>query len=364
METRQEDDIFRRSAEIHKFFRTTTSDKATVSQFLQDVDSEMANYQAEINRLKTAILMAENKRDRLKQAAELYKPLISPIYVMPPEILTAIFTFVCEKHVFSSRHPLAAIKLSMVYGRWKDIVFSTPSLWASIAIDFDNGTRDVHGINQITMLFLERSKAAPLRLSLVLPGGKGDINEGTETLLRSLTDHCECWEHLSLENITRVRFPLSIFEPVCGRVPLLKSLSLVKAEGDTSSWIRPFTCFNDCPALSTIRISPDLFEFGQQGIDLPWAQFETVRLHSAHNVDAFPLLSLFTEVKFLELNSIGGLDEDGNDYSSHLVLSQLETLFIDYATGQGNFDSVLKHTTVGGLSSLKICSHWGLMQDG
>ncbi|KAK1227527.1 hypothetical protein PQX77_009434 [Marasmius sp. AFHP31] len=356
----RESDLLRRSAEIRKFFRSTTSNKATVTQFLHDVESEVTKYQAEINRLKAAIYALQHKRDSLKRTAEVYKSLLSPIHNVPSEILTMIFTIACERNVLSSSTLPNALRLSMVCGRWRDIVFSTPSLWATIEVDFGTWTKDFHVLNQLSELFIKQSKSSSLRLFLTFPGDdfSKSVSQrgGARPTLRSFVEHCRRWEHMSL-TIEPSRFPWSIFEPIRGRLPLLRSLALFKVGSLTRtqrSWHQPFTIFEASAALRVLEISPELFDLQKKEVSLPWSRIETLRLHRAFNATGFSLVSLCTAVQRLQMHEVGGVAGDGNDYSGHLIRSGVETLDIVKALGQYDVDGVLKHTTLSGLSSLKI----------
>ncbi|KAJ8083131.1 hypothetical protein PM082_009000 [Marasmius tenuissimus] len=247
----------------------------------------------------------------------------------------------------------------MVCGRWRDIVFSTPHLWSNIKIDFDAWTKDFHVLNQLSKSFLKRSRTLPLHLSLILPAEKftdGSSRQGACPTLNSLVKQCERWEHMSLEIVPQ-HFPSLIFEPIRGRLPLLSVLDLEnKGSGNDSGWSSPFSCFDICPALHTLQISPELYDAQEHKVPLPCTQIKTLQLILAHNVTAFPLLSHCTDVESLELREVGGLDKEGDDYSGHLTHGGVKILDIGKANTQDDIDGVLKHTTLSRLSSLRI---WG-----
>ncbi|KAJ8083134.1 hypothetical protein PM082_009003 [Marasmius tenuissimus] len=358
-EKTRENDLFGRSAEIRRFLRTTPSNRATVSQFLHDVELELASYHTEINRLKTAIYALETRRDRLERAAERYKSLLSPIHTVPSEILTTIFNCACEQNELSRGALPDALRLSMVCGRWRDIIFSTSRLWAGIEIDFDEWTTDLHVLKQLSELFMERSKASPLRLSLVLPGddysGSPAAKEEILSILRAVFGQCERWKDVALDVVPQ-DFPSSIFDSIRGRLPLLTSFELRRQK--TDGWSHSFDYFKICPALHTVRGYPQLID-----LSLPWTQIKTLELWELYNISAFPLLSLCTAVEHLGLVEVGGLDESNNDHSSHVVNSGVKALRTISAKVQGDVDGVLKHTTLGGLSSLRIWGERGCLTD-
>ncbi|KAL0570083.1 hypothetical protein V5O48_011877 [Marasmius crinis-equi] len=350
-----ESDLARRSAEIRKFFRTTTSDKATVSQFLHDVELEIAEHQTEINKLKTTIYALEHKRNRLKRTAERYKALLAPIHAVPPEILATIFEFVCECNLVSRSKLPAAVRLSVVCGRWRDIVCSTPRLWSDVSIDFRSWTKDFHVLNELTERLVKKSGNCPLRLTLILPSDDFDGDQaerqGVHSALRCLVEHCERWESVALR-LAPSHFPSSIFGSICGRLPLLTSLSLYRADGDPTNWSSTFNYFDNCPSLRSLRIHPQLFSDEQQA-SLPWSQLKSLRILAAFNDEAFSMLSLCPAVEHLELCRVGDL-ESNVEYSGHVASSDIKTLTITKACEQIEVDGVLQHTTLSGISSLVI----------
>ncbi|KAJ8083168.1 hypothetical protein PM082_009037 [Marasmius tenuissimus] len=352
-----ESDLTSRFAEIRRFFRIATPEKNIISEFLRDVELEMASHRTAINRLKTEIHALERRSERLKHNAEFCKLLLSPIHAIPPEILKMIFSFRCESNVLSRSSPPDALRLSMVCGRWRDIVFSTPRLWSSIEIDFGSWTKDFDVLSQLSQLFLKQSQTSPLRLSLTV-ANNSDETEGALPILRTIVEHCERWEHLSLMTKTQ-QFPrLATFDSVHGRLPLLKSLFLKPASYQSES-NRPWECFVTCPALHILHVKPPPSRFhlpGQQ-LSLPWTQIKTLQLSPSYNYAAFPHLGLCTAVEYLRLERVGGGDHPGN-YTSHVVHYGLRTLDIDRADDQSEVDGIFKHTTLPGLSSLKIWGHW------
>ncbi|KAL0570085.1 hypothetical protein V5O48_011879 [Marasmius crinis-equi] len=341
----RESDLSRRSADIRKFFRTTTSHKA-VSQFLRDVELEMAEYQTEINKLKIAIHALKHKQNRLKKTAEMYKPLLAPIYAIPLEILKVIFGFFCEKNVLSRSTSPAAIRLSMVCGRWRDIVYSTPGLWSGITVDFISWTRDFHVLNELTERLMKQSGDSSLRLSLKFSGD--DFDEGSERealrpALQSLIQNCERWESVDL-TIVPPHFPSSIFSPINGRLPLLTSLTL-DGRGEHATWDRPFDYFEISPALRSLCINPYFFDLEEGTVSLPWEQVTSLHMPVSHNSWAFSILSSCPAVEHLEVDQVDVLDDD-DSYSGHITSSKVKTLVITSARGQIDVDGVLQHATL------------------
>ncbi|KAJ8083156.1 hypothetical protein PM082_009025 [Marasmius tenuissimus] len=366
----RESDLARRSTEIRKFFRSSVPDKVVVSQFLRDTESELDGYQAEIHRLQTAIYAIESKRDRLRKTAELYKTLLSPIHAMPSEILTIIFKFCCETNVMEPWSLPATLRLTAVCGRWRDITLSTPSLWSSISIEFDDWITSFNILDQLMERYMSKSQNSPLTLALKIPHYAFDFDSddvdtaAARRVLNTLTRQCHRWRSISLV-ISPCTFPSSIFQPIRGHLPILKSLSLVR-HGDLDSWKGvPFDFFDDCPSLSLLRID-DPFVLGDTEVPLPRGQVRTLRITAPCSVHAFSLLSQYREVETLDLVSIGGEHESDGDYSDHVVASGVKSLRILDVSAQCDVDDALRHAPpLNNLSALTIAGqhfttafHW------
>ncbi|KAL0570202.1 hypothetical protein V5O48_011758 [Marasmius crinis-equi] len=352
----RESDLGRRSAEIWKFFRSTPCNKATVSQFLHDADSEKEQYNAEINKFKFAIYMLEKKRDTLEKTAKLFKSLLAPIYTLPSEILTIIFAFACEENVLSRSKLPEAARLSMVCGRWRDLAHTTPSLWSNISIDFQSWKQHFSILNRLTELFMERSAKSPLQIHLSLPddGFSEDRSEKDEaySVLRPVVANCQRWRCVSFSTISSSI--ADVLSPVRGRLPLLTSLGF-DCKGASASSI-PFPLFDNCPALHTLHITSAIPRpFQTEAPPFPWRQITSLRLATLYNISAFPVLSLCPSVEHLELYEVGGTNDESQDYSDHVVSSDIRSLTITSALDQSDVDGVFQHTTLKGLSSLKIC---------
>ncbi|KAK1222878.1 hypothetical protein PQX77_014300 [Marasmius sp. AFHP31] len=88
-----------------------------------------------IDRHKSIVKVLENERDHIIGTLARYNALISPIRLLPLEVMSQIFLLCLPDHPFvppsSSDAPLI---LTQVCRSWRDIALSTPGLWASIAI--------------------------------------------------------------------------------------------------------------------------------------------------------------------------------------------------------------------------------------
>ncbi|KAG7100130.1 hypothetical protein E1B28_001910 [Marasmius oreades] len=367
MHSKTSREVSLRSSEIRNFFRTTVS-KEVVTQFLCDIEIE-------VDRIQTDIYALENRRDRLKGMARLYRSLLSPIYTIPQEILTRIFTFCCQENVLSPLSAPEVIQISMVCGRWRDIVFSSPALWSSITIDFGEWHDQSDILDRLVNRFLRNSQEAPLHLLLDFPGVElGEPGEEvvvdaqaepitTEAIdpqshtLAKLVGVCERWREVSFAIVNEPFFSFDILRPVCGRLHALESLTLrvYDAMESESDWQKSFLELLDhCPSLRSLCISdPYLLEPGNMGF--AWHKITTLHLLHGYNVQAFPVIALCREVERLELSAVGGLSHNDEDYMGHVDSERITSLAIKRMEGPEHLDDVLRHLTLKNLSSVKIC---------
>lgn len=238
------------------------------------------------------------------------QPLV-PINRLPPETLTEIFS-----HTLSSgvRFMLCSPKfkspisspwaLSLVCRSWKTLVYSTPSFWSSLSIDFVAASEvcrrreiDIQRVGTLTEALIRafqnsllRSRDHPLHISIISDSDFTAIQFLPQVLLLCL-EHCKRWEGAYLEfwcDMLDLRFPnlLEVLEKDCSgnkrSFPRLRNISL-KGPGSLStpasipsgSWLR---IFQDSPLLSSVWFRGDPHLFPELGGVFTWSnltQFST-----------------------------------------------------------------------------------------
>ncbi|KAG7095863.1 hypothetical protein E1B28_006555 [Marasmius oreades] len=341
----RDEELARRSSQIRRFFRSTVANKAIVSQFLTDVE-------VELNRLQAEIYALQNKREQLKTTADLFESLLSPIHAMPLEILSTIFAFCCEKNVLSPSFLPPVVHLSMVCGRWRDVVQSTPSLWSSISIEFDAWSAQTHRLEPLTEQFMQFSKSSPLYLSLKFPFVTVDDLVPVRPALDAMVRNCERWDRLHL--IYNQFLPVDAFAPIRGCLPALKYLCL-NFIGSGQELFTASQLFDTCPSLRSLKLQrvPLESEDEDGSPHLPWNHIKKLHIHTAFSGDAFPILALCREVEHLKLTDVGGVSDGGEGYSGHIVTNSIKFLTV-VGEAQDDLDDILRHATLKGLTSLDI----------
>ncbi|KAF7761179.1 hypothetical protein Agabi119p4_10588 [Agaricus bisporus var. burnettii] len=156
---------------------TVTSATLSPRDSVEDVlDAEIEHTEKLISRLLRERTRLYRKRNEIR----------SPIFSLPPEILTMIFKFACKPLDFLEAYdwnPLRArvaspdiIRvLTEVSACWHNIVSSTPSLWTSFVAD----DRDMNTMNTV----ISRSGNLPVAVSLDFPFPVGSVSHRSHTTI-------------------------------------------------------------------------------------------------------------------------------------------------------------------------------------
>lgn len=193
---------------------------------------ELADLDEEIDELERRSTQLKIKRQQIQEYLSQYDCLLSPIRRLPTDILHSIF-----HHCLPTRRdPImsateAPILLTHICRAWRQIAYSSPTLWARLYITFSDEDALVdsgqisYGLTKQNISdtlrlrcaavkeWLSRSGACPLSISLSYTSRIRSTTEGqspgrsdnTLTLFRTLTQFCARWRRLEL------RMPLEVY---------------------------------------------------------------------------------------------------------------------------------------------------------
>ena len=119
----------------------------------------------------------------------------SPIvHLLPPEILSHIFTF----YPIDFDH-MTPLFLGSVCRRWREVAWSTPELWTYISVHLTN---QIFGVIQRCSLWLDRSGVLPLNIrissDISVPVNHSKTRAGINSLIATLQNHSRRWRHLDI----------------------------------------------------------------------------------------------------------------------------------------------------------------------
>ncbi|KAF7967765.1 hypothetical protein HWV62_33219 [Athelia sp. TMB] len=121
------------------------------------------------------------ERRRLAVCMRAYESVNAPVKRASDDVLAEIFTAYTAANPHSRYHLPAPMVLAGVCRRWRDVCTSTPSVWSSISIRADLGSRYESKAN-IFRMFASRAGTSPLQVA---------ISEDLDNSLAYLSRHVE-----------------------------------------------------------------------------------------------------------------------------------------------------------------------------
>ncbi|KAL0069692.1 hypothetical protein AAF712_003350 [Marasmius tenuissimus] len=331
------------------------SRRLVVSQILEGISSERGEDQVELDG-------SDELQVNLKTSIASLRSLLSPIHQLPSELLINIFTFVCIPTRIVIDGTPDIFTLISVCGRWRDIILSTPSLWADFRFEattwlqpyVTNPRKDEGYFSRLVravQLLLERSQPAPLNLYFSLFGFDNDATPEMVDLLELAAGTRERWR-----NVIFTFDEGFLDHPISGQLsyppPLaLESLTLV-VFADQRLPREPLSLlkgFESCPSLTSLNLN--YFVAQNWGtFNLPWRQITKLRVASVDIPSLVRMLEGTSELKELTLSFILATPAPETDSKPVPVfLPLLEHLTLEHCTG---VPSILRHLTLPRLSKL------------
>ncbi|KAJ8075931.1 hypothetical protein PM082_021563 [Marasmius tenuissimus] len=332
------------------FRNTMTSyDRHIVSRFLLDAEQEMRSYNAEINRLRTAIRLLETKKMGLKKSMVKCRSLLSPVHRLPTEILLEIFSIVThEQSVFYPPPQNRVIQLSSVCGRWRDIIISAPNLWSSITILFTEWRRKLTDLEKWVRLFLDRSKTRLLELNLDFRGMYTDQDHvSISPVIRALHDHAARWQVLYLAYA-----PPTFALPLNHHgLPALQQLQTYEEQADIIS-----SLLKNSPCLHTLDVAE--IEIGEE----PPLNLYPIKTWTVRETDVNPVFRYLARLPVLEtiyMHAMGSHDNlDLHSTELHYYSNTVTSLTADFRD-QLALNATMNHLTLPRLTSLQVGGYEG-----
>ncbi|TFK65477.1 hypothetical protein BDN72DRAFT_860591 [Pluteus cervinus] len=196
------------------------------------------------NKIDQEILaLRETIREKIR-VLHAFRNTFTPVYRLPPEILSRIFTLLQYVPKFpgdlhSRRKPtLEWVKVTHVSQHWRDVAIGSPNLWSQISTTYPKCLAEE---------WLQRSKSAPLSIDL---RGSGSLDAD-----RFITPSLFRIRELTLELTSSSWWILS--RNLSSPTPLLESLSIMITDGafySASSTISDTTFAGTTPRLRFLKL--------------------------------------------------------------------------------------------------------------
>ncbi|KAF5343437.1 hypothetical protein D9758_011812 [Tetrapyrgos nigripes] len=257
----------------HNIFAILRSNFGTYSTGLKDVAQCLREAENTASLLESQIVSLQNEQQRLFLRISHCKSLLAPIRRPPPELLVRIFDFCCTESKVDATMSCPVVKLSQVCAGWRELVRTTSSLWARIAVDLNKSGHSVEQILLMIKTHLTLSKQSPLHITLVLPSA---VTDDALVVIRAFIPHSMRWETVSLD-VDRSHLLDPEFATIKGRLPLLRQLEVwppspVDIEiPDNEATVDSFI---SAPVLRSFKLGTDT----QTKIEVPWPQLHDLTL--------------------------------------------------------------------------------------
>jgi len=347
--------------------------RGDVTCLLSDAKTDLADYDAQISRLESSLILLKQKRDRLQKYVVNCQSLLAPIRLLPPEILSHILLLCCEMNIFdpANKVDLPAFTLSAVCSYWRNIAIATPRLWATLMIPFHtlmlrNPSIEPNNLWLIPLmvpaiqLCLQRSAEAPLTLEL--SAFTLDDFDDYDGIMRELVRQSHRWYHVKVD-IQDSPFLNSPGHDLISLVTSAPCLEILELEQDNEEdFTAALHACNFAPRLHTLSLTSFC---PPSTAPLPWTQITTLNLDCINHVEVLKLLQICSHVTNLSLHSIQ-FDEANsfNDCSVSVVSNRISSVTLGLSVHPwmirvSTLDALLSRLTLPSLCSLAIVSAQG-----
>lgn len=292
-----------------------------------------AQLQTELEELSVIENKVSNLRKELETQCTRFKTRMTPIYTLPPELLSMIFVHVVRNH--SSYTSLGRALLMRVSRDWKNHVMRQPSLWTYQKFSSRPGLAFAPNFLSLIRERFKPSGTLPLTLQI-------DLGNDHPTYRDALSEWDGHWASriqdllLSGHGGACALFMRKIQEVVHqGRLPLLARLHIVgypeNACGICRRWSAPISIpAENCPSLHEFEIEWHTSFSNQQRAD--FSRLTKISLRNMSGVDWFSLRAMLENavmVKDLALSSFETLGSALNgSHSAQITLPSLQSLYI------------------------------------
>ncbi|KAJ7470984.1 hypothetical protein FB451DRAFT_1252650 [Mycena latifolia] len=224
--------------------------------------AQISELDAQISDIELSLRSLRRKRDTVQKQLDSY---IYPVMTLPSEIVAEIFARFLP--VYPACPPMVGLlspsTLCQVCRKWREIAVSTPSLWRVIYLDLDDERLNHTSQFQLLKVWLERSGACPLSISL----DYSSTDMAILPIIALIFKHAFHWERMVL----RLPFPyMDYFSSQ--EFPVLATLTLDPSE-ECPVWADPVVLFTQAPNLTNVTLCAYFDPFR---IVLPWGQVTTL----------------------------------------------------------------------------------------
>ena len=290
-------------------------------EFNEDSGCDLKEELAELDALLERLTL--KRYDLKRKINRFYSPIVGQL---PPDVMSTIFEF-CLPDItdqflsFSSYKPFTPLSLGAICSYWRDIAWSTPSLWSSLVVR-DPSEYNMHIITGLAQEWLARSGRLPLSIRII----STFYNNTVTALANIINQYSARWSDLDLD-IPDCYF--QCFNATDNHAPILKSIRFQRSTTSKKVNLRL-----TCPRLEKATLS----YFPLDGTNIQWDNLTHLALYTMSTIDSFLILRKTPRLVFCEISS-------SSFYSRRIlegeiiipVLTSLKSLCLSYGSSTEDF---------------------------
>lgn len=230
---------------------------------------QLQRLEEEVARVRCVLEGLEGYRDELRTYRRFHERVLSPVRMLPPEILEEILldhlADECEK-AQGQTYRNAISTLGQVCQYWKQVSHATPQIWARINFGSNRPSSSDISIKKVE-LWLQRSADFPL--TITWPFNPFDSPSMPKSIISRLSVHANRWEDVNLwsDKLCWDHFSACIN----WQLPLLRTLSMGFADMNHQ---RKWTIHVDAPLLRSLNLETDQRSYYLPNIEIPFSADE------------------------------------------------------------------------------------------
>ena len=214
---------------------------------------------------------------------------------LPPDVTSTIFEFCLpdfadhQLSFYTEEDIIIPLSLGAICGYWRDIAWSTPSLWSSLVVRVKR-KHDPHIVSCIAQEWLARSGQLPLSIR-VLSESHG--HKTVSALAHIINQYSNRWSDLDLYIPD---YSYRRFHATDNHAPILKSIQLHCSAHSILKMKKSFQL--TCPRLERASFS----SFPMEGTNIQWDNLAHLTLYSTSIIDSLLILRKTPRLVFLKVS--------------------------------------------------------------
>ena len=282
--------------------------------FKEDPGCDLREELAELDALLERLTL--KRYDLKRKINRFHSPIVRQL---PPDVMSIVFEFYLpdiadyQNLLFSWYRIFTPLSLGAICSYWRDIAWSTPSLWSSLMVR-DPSDDNMHIVTGIAQEWLARSGGLPLSIRII----STFYNKTVKALIGIINQYSTRWSDLDLDIPD---FYFQYFHATDNHAPILKSIRFQRSTSE-----REVNFQLTCPRLERATF----IHFPLDGTNMQWDNLTHLTLCSMSVIDSFLILRRTPRLAFCRISNFCSYDSPEGQMIP--VLTSLKSLLLPDCT--------------------------------